>query len=71
MDGVGLTVLPAMNSMIPEIYWQMPPKKIIVPMITFGVVTPAGLTPNSETRKMLVPKARRPSGAGLAKLRGT
>lgn len=66
---VGLTVLPVTNSMIPAMYWQMPPKNIMVVMMMLGASTPRVPIPVRDTRKTLVAKERRPSGAGFAKRR--
>src|SRR3569833_167243 len=60
-----------MNSMMPAINWATPPNIIMSPTMTLGVLVPPGAALNIEIRKMLVAKARSPSGAGLAKLRGT
>lgn len=65
----GLTVLPATNSMIPAMYWHMPPKNIIVVIIMLGASTPRVPIPVRDTRKTLVAKERRPSGAGFARRR--
>ena len=66
---VGLTVLPVTNSMMPEMYWQTPPKNIMVVMMMLGASTPRVPIPVRETRKTLVAKERRPRGAGFARRR--
>ena len=65
----GLTVLPVANSMIPAMYWQMPPKNIMVVIMMLGASTPRVPMPVRDTRKTLVAKERRPSGTGFARLR--
>lgn len=80
-------MFPLTNSIIPEINWQTPPKKIKTPIKTFGVATPRTFTPKMEMRKIPdqflaipgqnqeksipVAKDNNPRGAGFAKLRWT
>lgn len=45
-------MFPLTNSIIPEINWQTPPKKINTPIKTFGVATPRTFTPKMEMRKI-------------------
>ena len=62
-------MLPVTNSMIPAMYWQMPPKNIMVVMMMLGASTPRVPMPVRDTRKTLVAKERRPRGAGFARRR--
>jgi hypothetical protein len=80
-------VFPLMNSMIPEMNWHTPPKKMKTTIKTFGVATPQTCTPNIEIKKiprhsasyykkkgaMSLPVAKdsSPRGAWCAKLRCT
>ena len=66
---MGLTVLPVKNSMMPAMYWQIPPKNIMVVIMMLGASTPRVPIPVSDTRKTLVAKESRPSGAGFARRR--
>ena len=63
----GLTVSPVTNAMIPAMYWQIPPKNIILVIMILGASTPRVPIPARDTRKILVAKERRPSGAGFAR----
>ena len=63
------TVFPRQNSMMPAMYWQMPPKNIIVVIMMLGASTPRVPRPVKEIRKTLVAKESRPSGAGFARRR--
>jgi hypothetical protein len=55
--------------MMPAMYWQTPPKNIMVVMMMLGASTPRVPMPVIDTRKTLVAKASRPSGAGLPRRR--
>ena len=65
----GLTVLPVTNAIIPAMYWQMPPKNIMLVIMILGALTPRVPIPARDKRKTLVAKERRPSGAGFARRR--
>ena len=62
-----LTALPVTKAIVPAMYWQMPPKNIMLLIIILGASTPWPPIPAKNTRKILVAKERRPSGAGFAR----
>ena len=58
-----LTVLPVTKAMRPAMYWQMPPRNIMLLIMILGASTPRLPVPAKNTSKILVAKEKRPSGA--------